>query len=179
MAILSSLPDIAENFAAQLLPACRTVTDHTARRGQDANPETVKHTRNLPGAEVCSASRPGDTLNAADHRQFLKDENGDDNDENKDCIDDDDSNIFKICEYGDRRVLVTHSNDSGGKWSALILRDDLLPPEKYTDERRNKKDVRTSMDNVGPGAGIQLSDGTLVVPARSSITRHQPARLRS
>ena len=59
----------------------------------------------------------------------------------------------KIDTWGDRRVYVSHSDDDGLTFSTPVDMTSTLLPPGYT------------WDAMGPGVGIQTSNGTLVIPA--------------
>ncbi len=77
-----------------------------------------------------------------------------------------------FCDYLDRRLHLSVSEDNGATWSDPEPQDQLMPPPCLWEDR-NGKTPKSTQDIVGPGTGIQLADGTLVVPAmnRNIISR--------
>jgi len=64
-----------------------------------------------------------------------------------------------ITESGQRRVYLTSSTDDGVTWAPITDMTSLLKPDTLADG------TPWAWDAMGPGVGLQTTDGTLVVPA--------------
>lgn len=72
-----------------------------------------------------------------------------------------------ITRWDQRRVFLTSSTDDGENWADPVDLTEDLKPKEHAGGRA------WVWDAVGPGVGVQLTDGTLVVPAlnRNLISR--------
>src|SRR5688572_7189585 len=65
--ILNSLPDVTENFSADVLLARFGPAKDAARRGQNRNAHAAKHARNFCRPDITPQPRRADTLQTGDH----------------------------------------------------------------------------------------------------------------
>src|SRR5581483_3831244 len=71
-ATCDSLPDGAEQLAADVLAPSVAVEEEALRRGEDAHAEPAADGGNLLGADVHAKARAADPLQAEDHRPPLR-----------------------------------------------------------------------------------------------------------